>query len=114
MLFFHCIRLTSVSIPNTINTIGEKAFCDCYNLTEILLPSSIMQIQDYAFCIDDPIFSDTFRDTSITCMAINPPVVGRNVFDHRNVLVIHVPSPSIEAYNTADGWSQYADVIVGI
>jgi hypothetical protein len=28
--------------------------------------------------------------------------------------IIYVSNQSVEAYKTADGWSQYADIIVGI
>ena len=108
--FYGCTSLSNVGIPNSVSIIGRNAFRDCMNLTDISLPSSMKQIDNLAFFI----YNNINLDTKITCMAINPPILGEDVFYNRNVQVIRVPMPSVEAYKTADGWSQFADVIVGI
>lgn len=41
--------LTSVTIPNTVTSIGDSAFDFCYNLTSITIPSSVTSIGDYVF-----------------------------------------------------------------
>ena len=41
---------TSVTIPNSVTSIGEEAFCGCTGLTSITIPSNITSIGDYAFC----------------------------------------------------------------
>ncbi len=43
-------RLKSVSIPNTVTTIGNYAFNDCEGLTGITIPNSVTTIGSYAFC----------------------------------------------------------------
>ena len=106
--FCRCTYLSKANIPNTVTTIGNSAFRDCASLTEISLPNSISHINDYAYYNTDNTY------TNITCMAINPPVLGNNVFGQRRIEVIFVNLASVEAYKTADGWSQYSDVIVGI
>ena len=41
--------LTSVTIPNSVTTIGDYAFYDCTGLTSLTLPSSVATIGNYAF-----------------------------------------------------------------
>ncbi len=47
--FNEMIDLTSISLPNSITTIGSHAFYGCTNLTYIKLPSGITNIGDNAF-----------------------------------------------------------------
>lgn len=75
---------------------------------DVEIPASIQIIKDYALSTIMQI------NTSIICRAINPPVLGNSVFGQRLIEVICVPMNSVEAYKTADGWNEYADVIVGI
>ena len=46
--FIHCSYTTSVTIPNSVTSIGEKAFFDCA-LTSITIPSSVTSIGSFAF-----------------------------------------------------------------
>ncbi|MBP1645224.1 MAG: hypothetical protein H6Q16_799 [Bacteroidetes bacterium] len=41
--------LTSISLPNSINTIKNNTFYNCHQLDSVILPSSIHTIEDYAF-----------------------------------------------------------------
>lgn len=104
--FYGCEELCSVSFGHSVTRIGVEAFKNCRKLTEISLPSSIRFIYDYAF--------EECGINIITSMAINPPSLGENVFNGNWIQTIYVPQASAEAYKTADGWSRYADVIVGI
>ena len=46
--FANC-NITEISLPNSINDIGEGAFYCCEYLSEIILPDGITNIPDYAF-----------------------------------------------------------------
>ena len=47
--FVGCTGLTSVTIPNSVTTIGELAFYECSGLTSVTIPNSVTFIGDYAF-----------------------------------------------------------------
>lgn len=46
---FHDCEMTSITIPNSVVSIGEWAFASSNNLTELKLPNSITNIGNYAF-----------------------------------------------------------------
>lgn len=41
--------LTSVTMPESVTSIGEKAFSDCINLTSVVIPDSVQTIGEGAF-----------------------------------------------------------------
>lgn len=50
MMRFHIIQaLQGIKIPNTITTIGKRAFYGCTNLTSIEIPDSVTYIGEYCF-----------------------------------------------------------------
>ena len=106
--FFYCTQLSSVTLSNTLEEIGYDAFHGCGNLTSIDLPASIKWIGVHAFERCNSL-------TSMTCRAANPPSLELSEWDfHESRLQeIKVPQASVEAYKSASGWGQFADIIVG-
>ena len=47
--FYTCSLLTSITIPNSVTSIGYSAFSDCYSLTSITIPNSVTSIESNAF-----------------------------------------------------------------
>ena len=47
--FSGCSNLTSITIPNSVTSIGGSAFYNCSGLTEITIPNSITSIGGFAF-----------------------------------------------------------------
>ena len=47
--FSHCIRLTSVTIPNSVTSIGNWAFSYCSGLMSVTIGNSVTSIGDYTF-----------------------------------------------------------------
>jgi hypothetical protein len=47
--FYDCPRLKSVTMPNSLTTIGEMAFYDCPTLSHVEMGTSVTRIGPYAF-----------------------------------------------------------------
>ena len=46
---FDGLGITSITIPDSVTSIGNDAFGDCGNLTDITIPDSVTSIGDYTF-----------------------------------------------------------------
>jgi len=46
--FWNC-SITSITIPNSVTSIGKGAFSDCSGLTSVTIPNSVTSIVNYAF-----------------------------------------------------------------
>ena len=58
--------LTSVTIPNSVTSIGSYTFDNCKSLTSITIPDSIANIDDYAFAWCSSLTSVTYKGTIYT------------------------------------------------
>ena len=106
-VFYDCYSLTSVTIGDGVTTIGNGAFADCYSLTSVTIGDGVTTIGNSAFR-----FCSSLK--SVYCKATTPPSLGSTVFDYNgDGRKIYVPAESVEAYKAAEGWSYYADAIVG-
>ena len=47
--FHGCSGLTSINIPNSVTSIGSGAFYDCSSLTSVTIPNSVTSIRNSAF-----------------------------------------------------------------
>ena len=128
--FERCTSLTSVSIGDSVTTIGDYAFRFCTSLTSVNIPDSVTTIGNCAFYYCDSLTSVTIGDsvtsigyytfqycrslTSVYCKATTPPALGSDVFDDNGSgRKIYVPAGSVNAYKSAEYWSEYKSAIVG-
>ena len=125
--FRKCSNLTRVTIPNSIARIGRSAFSYCSNLTSAIIQNGVEVIEMGAFSgcsslnsitlpysvtsIGRNAFGGCSSLTSITAMPSTPPTGDARMFSDTNDCLIYVPAESVEAYKSAEYWSDYADRI---
>jgi hypothetical protein len=97
--------LTSVTIPQHVTTIGEKAFSGCNFLTSITLPASVTSIGSQAF-------SGCSLLTAIYARSITPPAIDSWTFEgvDKAACTLYVPAESVEAYKAANYWKDFQNI----
>ncbi len=95
--FYNCTSLTSVTIPDSVTSIGASAFYGCTSLASITIPDSIERIGDEAF----------YNCTSLTSIIIPDSVtsIGDSAFSGCTSLT-SVPIPDSV---TSIGYSAFFD-----
>ena len=129
--------LQDVIMQNTVASIGDSAFSGCFAVTTpFKISSGCELLSDGAFkdctalttititgrCrrLEKSVFKGCSHLFNIYCNAAVPPVMDlnttTNTYDQfegcRSDFIIRVPAGSLQAYQTATGWSDYASRIV--
>ena len=114
--------ITSVTIADCITSIGDSAGHYVFgaqggspqnndNLASIIIPSGVTRLYTHCIYLCPSL-------TSVTCLATTPPTMETNVFGGTPIAngtgVIYVPAESVNAYKTANRWSNFADRIQAI
>ena len=120
-------QLTSVTIPNSVTSIGSEAFFD-NKLTSVTIGNGVTSIGSEAFSNNQltnvtigngvtsigggAFFSYTTTIELLKISASAPPTMESSIFSDKPRRIV-VPMASVAAYKAANGWSEYANIIVG-
>ena len=115
-------NITSIVIPDSVQTIGASAFHSCYELTSISLPENLKNIDfaTFAYCSRLPKISIPHNVTSIGTSAFygcptlttlyanptTPPSLGSSAFENSSLDTVYVPCGSTNAYKSSS-WNTY-------
>ena len=91
-------------IPNDVKSIGMQAFQGCIELTSITIPENVTSIGEDAFC-------DCSGLTSVTVERDTPITIGPGTFPNRTNAILYVPTGCKAAYEAADYWKDFKEII---
>ena len=109
--FYNNTSLTEITIGSSVQSIGQMSLYGCKSLREVTIPDSVKYIYGYAFYNNTSLIS-------VYCKAITPPqpVVSGSWDTFKNNASgrkIYVPMESVESYKSAMFWGDYSNDIVG-
>ena len=91
-----------------LTSINDEAFSSCWSLAAVTLPPSVQTIGEFSF-------HGCTGLASITIQATTPPTLGEGAFDNVPVsILVYVPCGSLEAYqnynNTGTPWGGFTNI----
>ena len=126
-VFSNCYSLSSVTISDNVASIETYTFSNCYSLASVTIPDNVTYIRTSVFDSCCSLSSVTISDnvTSIgrtafsNCYSVKeyhllpdipPSLSSTSAFNGiPSDCIIYVPVGSLQSYQTATNWSNYAD-----
>lgn len=105
--FRGCTGLTSLNLPHSLASIGSEAFLNCTGLTTVNIPNSVTNIYGGAFSSCNSLKS-VIVNWSIPIL-IPLDSLAFNIFD--TALILYVPFGTKAAYKAAPGWKDFGTII---
>ena len=106
--FYYCTGLTSLTLSEGLETIGDMAFQGCKALTAIEIPESVLDLgyDAFAFCSNL---------TSVTVKWSRPLRITENTFGgNEGRMTLHVPEGTRAAYKAAAVWKDFGKIEDGL
>lgn len=102
--FHSCMGLTEIIIPNSVTSIGSMAFAYCSELSELYIPSSVRSIGASAF-------SNATAITSITYNTYEPIRIS-DIFFYRvyQDAELIIPKGALAAFESTKTWNQFVNI----
>lgn len=117
--FAYCENLSSFVVPEGIEEIKDNTFRECTNMTSLVLPSTLKKIGQYVAFVQNGLGAPMV----VNVLATTPPEYtgtlqedgsGMGLLygmsDSDGTYYITVPKGCLAAYQSAPGWSNYAEL----
>ena len=101
---FSGTSISSITLPDTVTSIGEHAFEHCWYLTSITIPERVTEIKEYTFFCCDKL-------TSVT-LSSGVTVIGNSAFEGCYALKTVYYSGSAEQYAAISIGSKYNEYLL--
>lgn len=102
---FYSSDVTTVTLPNSVETIGKQAFALCSQLTCMKIGSGIREIMSKAFNPDAKL-------TTMYIDAVEPPVIATDaLMNNPSAMTLYVPAGSVDKYKNADTWNKIGTIM---
>ena len=98
--FINNTSINLLKLETGITIIDKYAFKGCKNIIKVDLPSTLTMIRDYAF-------DGCTSINTINSAIVDPFPIEEHVFSPSIVPTIYIPSGSLKAYQTTEGWNRF-------
>ena len=104
--FQDCLALSSITIPNNVTLIETSAFYGCSGLKSITIGEKVKTIKPHAFALCKNL-------TDVYCIAENVPNTASSAFDDSYIeyATLHVPTYSVELYKAEEPWKRFNSIV---
>ncbi len=102
--FFECDKLTSLSIPNSVITIGSQTFESCDMITTITIPASVELINYHAFW-------GILNLSEVYSLIEKPFALGEQAFTPLTQTILYVPVGTKALYEATEGWKEFKNIV---
>lgn len=122
--FYRCSSLEEINIPASVDSLGYSVFQSCSKLATVEIHcndvygqfhymSSIKSviIGKKVTALEDAAFNGCNNLTSVTVNMAQPLSIQSNTFSNRKNATLYVPAGSKTAYEAADYWKEFKEII---
>ena len=104
--FCLCTGLTSITLPESIDSLANGVFLACSGIKTVSLPAGLKTLSDN-------VFNGCTSLTSINAKMATPVTVSENTFKDvpYDKCSLFVPEGSVNAYKTAEGWKNFNHIV---
>ena len=105
-IFAYCSGLISLTIGNSVPSIGLSVFSGCSSLTSVTIGEGVKSVSSGAF-------ASCKQLTDVYCYAVNVPATSSDAFKDSYIeyATLHVPAASVNAYKEAEPWKNFKQIV---